>query len=149
MRKLLIAVLLWGAVNAFASDDTPANRAAEADRYLNACPPEDTIKDMAEKMAMNMPPEKRKEFKDLMTKYLDMDAITKAIKNAMVKHFTADELKALADFYGSDVGKSALKKFGLYMADASPAIQAEVLKAQGEAIKAQAETNRQKQDNEK
>ncbi len=95
---------------------------------------------------MNMPPESRTQFKELMTKYLDMAAIIKAIKDAMVKHFTADELKALADFYGSPVGKSAMKKFGVYMADAMPVIQAEILKAQGEAIKSQAEANRQKPD---
>jgi len=50
--------------------------------------------------------------------------------DAMVKHFTTDELKALADFYGSPVGKSAMQKFGAYMADVMPAIQAEMQKAQ-------------------
>ena len=50
--------------------------------------------------------------------------------DAMVKHFTTEELKALADFYGSPVGKSAMQKFGAYMADVMPAIQAEMQKAQ-------------------
>jgi hypothetical protein len=36
----------------------------------------------------------------------------------------------LADFYGSPVGKSAMQKFGAYMADVVPAIQAEMQKAQ-------------------
>jgi len=48
----------------------------------------------------------------------------------MVKNFTTDELKALADFYGSSVGKSAMQKFGAYMADIMPAMQAEIIKAQ-------------------
>jgi hypothetical protein len=48
----------------------------------------------------------------------------------MVKHFTTEELKALADFYGSPVGKSAMQKFGAYMADLMPIIQAEMMKAQ-------------------
>ena len=43
------------------------------------------------------------------------------------------ELKALADFYGSAVGKSAMKKFGTYMADVMPDIQAEMIKAQAKA----------------
>jgi len=55
------------------------------------------------------------------------------MKESMVKNFTADELKALADFYGSPVGKSAMKKFGAYMADVMPSIQAEVEKAQAKA----------------
>ena len=40
------------------------------------------------------------------------------------------ELKALADFYGSPVGKAAMKKQAAYMADAMPIIQMEVAKAQ-------------------
>ena len=50
--------------------------------------------------------------------------------DAMVKHFTTEELKALADFYGSPVGESAMQKFGAYMADLMPILQAEILKAQ-------------------
>jgi len=37
---------------------------------------------------------------------------------------------ALADFYGSPVGKSAMQKFGAYMADIMPTIEAEIMKAQ-------------------
>ena len=51
-------------------------------------------------------------------------------KQIIVLGFTTDELKALADFYGSPVGKSAMQKFGAYMADVMPAMQAEMLKAQ-------------------
>jgi hypothetical protein len=36
----------------------------------------------------------------------------------------------LADFYGSPVGKSAMQKFGAYMADLMPVLQAEIIKAQ-------------------
>ena len=39
---------------------------------------------------------------------------------------SADELNALADFYGSSVGASAMKKFGAYMADVAPALQLEL-----------------------
>lgn len=66
-------------------------------------------------------------------KYIDINAMTKFMKDAMVKNFTADELKALADFYGSPVGKSAMKKFGVYQADVMPNIQAEIAKAQTKA----------------
>jgi hypothetical protein len=60
---------------------------------------------------------------------LDIAALTKAMMDAMVKNFTTDELKALADFYGSPVGKSAMQKFGTYMADIMPVMQAEIIKA--------------------
>src|SRR5689334_2056480 len=100
--------------------DTPENRRTEANRYLQATPPKQMFADMAEKMAMNMPPADRQKFKDTLTSALDVDALTKAMTDAMVKHFTVQELKALADFYGSPVGKSAMGKFGAYMADVMP-----------------------------
>jgi hypothetical protein len=51
----------------------------------------------------------------------------------MVKIFTAQELNALADFYGSPVGKSAMGKFGIYMAEVMPALQQELIQAMGQA----------------
>jgi len=66
----------------------------------------------------------------MMTSELDIAALTKATTDAMIKHFTTEELKALADFYGSAVGKSAMQKFGAYMADIMPTMQAEIMKAQ-------------------
>jgi hypothetical protein len=91
------------------------------------------FKDAAEQMSQNLEPAQRQAFKDLMTKHLDVTALTKTMRDALVKHFSADELKALADFYGSEVGKSAMKKFSVYMADVMPSIQAEMMKAQSKA----------------
>ena len=113
--------------------DTPENRRREAERYLNATPPKEMFADMAEKGAVNVPPADRQKFKETLTSSLDIDALTKAILEAMVKHFTAEELKALADFYGSPVGKSAMSKFGVYMAELMPIIQGEMMKAQAKA----------------
>ncbi|MBK1882664.1 DUF2059 domain-containing protein [Luteolibacter pohnpeiensis] len=120
---------------AFGIEDTPENRIREAERYLKAIPPEEMFLDMTEEMAKNMPESERELFKAVMTKHLDVPALTKTMKNSMVKHFTAEELKALADFYGSEVGKSAMKKFGVYLADVMPTIQEEVMKAQDKAIR--------------
>ena len=113
--------------------DTPENRRKEAQRYLQVTPPKELFADVADKMAVNVPPEQRQKFKETLTSSLDVDALTKAMTDAMVKHFTTEELKALADFYGSPVGKSAMKKFGSYMADVMPALQAEIMKAQTKA----------------
>ena len=113
--------------------DTPENRRKEAQRYLETTPPKALFADLAEKSAGNLPPDQREAFKEMLTSKLDIDAVTKAMVDAMVKHFTADELKALADFYGSPIGKSAMSKFGEYMADIMPTIQAEMLKAQVKA----------------
>ena len=119
-RLLLLVLLLPLSLPAFALEDSPQNR---------------------EHQAETLPEEQRDQFKALMTKHLDLGRVTAAIKAAMIKTFTADELKALADFYGSDVGKSAMAKMGTYMSEVMPATMSEVqsalTKAQGEAHKEQ------------
>src|SRR5918996_5675159 len=131
-QKLVLLLVLtlsaWSPV--FSAADTPETRRREADRYLQATPPKALFEDMADKMAANLPPDQREQFKRMMTTQLDMAALSKAMTDAMVKHFTTEELKALADFYGSPVGKTAMQKFGAYMADIMPTMQAEIMKAQ-------------------
>jgi hypothetical protein len=125
---LVLTLSAWSPV--FSAADTPETRRKEAERYLQVSPPKALFEDMADKMAANLPPDQREQFKRMMTADLDIAALSKAMTDAMVKHFTTDELKALADFYGSPVGKSAMQKFGAYMADIMPALQAEIIKAQ-------------------
>jgi hypothetical protein len=131
-QKLFVLFVLtfcaWSPV--FSAPDTPETRRREAERYLQANPPKALFEDMADKMAANLPPDQRQQFKRMMTADLDVAALSKAMTDAMVKNFTTDELKALADFYGSPIGKSAMQKFGTYMADLMPVLQAEIIKAQ-------------------
>src|SRR5213595_2951610 len=127
---LTILTLFISCGLAFSAPDTPETRRHEAERYLQATPPKALFEDMADKMTMNLPPDQRQQVKRMMTAELDIAALTQAMTDAMVKHFTTEELKALADFYGSPIGKSATQKFGAYMADVMPALQAEVMKAQ-------------------
>jgi hypothetical protein len=127
---LTVVTLFTSAAFVFSATDTPETRRHEAERYLQANPPQRMFEDMADKMAANLPPDQREQFKRVMTTQLDVAALTKAMTDAMVKNFTTEELKALADFYGSPVGKSAMQKFGAYMADIMPAMQAEIIKAQ-------------------
>ncbi|HSI12681.1 MAG TPA: DUF2059 domain-containing protein [Chthoniobacter sp.] len=109
--------------------DTPETRRAEAERYLAASAPKTMFEDMARKMSANMPPDQRAPFVEMFVSKVDMDALTKAMVDSMVKHFSTEELKALADFYGSPVGKSAMSKFGDYMAELMPTLQKEMAKA--------------------
>lgn len=133
MRYALILSVILLTIPARAQNDSTADREREADRYLKATPPKEMFEDLAEQMAKNLSATEREKFKALLLKHLDIPALTQAMKSAMVKNFTAQELKALADFYGSPVGKSAMKKFGTYMADVMPDIQAEMIKAQAKA----------------
>ena len=131
----VVVVSLLFVANAFAHPeteplpDTKENRITEAQRYLSVVPARDLFRDMADNMAAGMPDRDAKELQDLFTKHIDMDAMERLMQTSMVKHFTAEELRALADFYGSSVGKSAMAKLGEYMADVMSDIQVEVQKA--------------------
>lgn len=117
MTKLCISIciiLAWN--NAFAMPDTTENREREAARYIQTTPPADLFIDMAEKVPLQLSEDERDAFEAMLTNNLDIDALTASTQEAMVKHISADELSAPADFYGTSVGKSAMSKFASCMA---------------------------------
>jgi hypothetical protein len=109
--------------------DTLEGRQSAAERYLAVAPFGRIMKDAIGKSAPTLPPEKRESFQELMTRYVRIDVLEAAAKRSMVRHFTARELNALADFYGSPEGRSAMRKFGDYMADVMPVVQQEMARA--------------------
>jgi hypothetical protein len=133
MKTALVLLLFFVAAPVWALDDTLANREKEAALYLATTPTREIFQDLAEQMSKALPPAKRAEFKANLVRNADLDGVAKAMKQSMVRNFTADELKALADFYSSPVGKSAMKKYGNYMAEIMPVLQAEIFKAQTRA----------------
>lgn len=129
MRRLLIPLLALSLpLMAAAAEpaDNPTSRRAAAERYIVASNVERMMADMATAMTQNLPAEKAADVKTLLTKHVRADALKEAMIISMVKHFTTRELNAMADFYGSPEGKSSLEKFGPYMADVMPMIQAEM-----------------------
>jgi hypothetical protein len=140
-RLAFLGLLMTASLPASALEDTQQNREQEASRYLKATPPEEMMADMTNKLAETLPPERREDFVKMMTKHLDMARVSAAIREGMIKSFSADELQALADFYSSPVAKSAMAKMGTYMADVMPAVMKELRTA---AAKAQAEEGQPK-----
>ena len=136
MRFLIVAILALS-FPAYAADsspvDTPQSRKEAAERYAQASDLPKMMGDMTENMARTLPPEKREGFKKLLMKHVRIEALSDAMVASMVRNFTTRELNALADFYGSPEGRSAMSKFGAYMADVMPAIQAEMRRAVAEA----------------
>ena len=49
---------------ALSATDTPETRRHEAERYLQATPPKALFEDMADKMAENLPPDQRENFRN-------------------------------------------------------------------------------------
>jgi hypothetical protein len=133
MKPIALALLLTLlSLPGFALEDTPANRQREADRYLLATPPREMMANITNEMAKTLPSDQRAPFQSLLA-LIDIDAVTKVMRQAMIKNFSADELKALADFYGSPAGKSAMKNFSTYMVDVMPGLQEELMKAMTKA----------------
>jgi hypothetical protein len=129
MRRLAFATILicLHAMSLGAEpDDTPATRRQAAERYAAANDLPKMLAEVSDAMSQSMPPEKRAEFKTLMTQYVRIDALKEAMLISMTKHFTTRELNALAAFYGSEEGKSAMTKFGPYMTDVMPMVEAEM-----------------------
>lgn len=125
----LLLLLVSSSVIAQAIPDSPENRQHQAERYLATMSPRDLVREAVERAASSLPPEQKDEFKENIAAHFDFESLSNAMKAAMVEHFSADELKALADLYSSSVGKSAKSKFGAYMADVATALQAEISKA--------------------
>lgn len=117
-----------------AKPDTQENRMVAAERYIKAQPMEPMMRETAEKMAAQMPPDAQQMFKDAMMNELDIPKVEALTKEAMAKNFTLAEINAMADFYGSPEGTAVMKKFPQYMADLMPAVQGETMAAMQKAM---------------
>lgn len=129
---LLILLLSSIRIDAFAADipDSHGTRLAAAQHYLEIVSMKDMVRDMISESAKNLPENVQLSLAQLMTKVIRVDVMERTALASMAQHFTVKEINALADFYGSPEGRSAMKKFGAYMADVMPVIQQEMLRAQ-------------------
>jgi hypothetical protein len=111
--------------------DTPDTRLIAAKKYAALNSLKDILGDMADAIAnaQHLSEDDHKKLLEQLNASVRSGVIEEAITQALVKHFTTQELNALAEFYSSPAGKSAMKKFGPYMADILPVIQSETLRA--------------------
>ena len=132
MRYWLV-VMLMGSLPALAAPtdaaDTAETRKEAAERYAKVADVRKLMTDSVEAMAQRMPEARRERFRAVMITHVRPEVLEAAMIAAMRKHFTTRELNALADFYGSEEGRSAMAKFGLYMADVLPLVKAEIARA--------------------
>ena len=124
----LMLLLLLPAFHALASD-SEEERVAAAKRYLEVAQMGKMVDDTVTELAKGFPAEQRERFLAFMHDAVRPEVLERAAMASMVKVFTAQEINALADFFGSPIGRSAMSKFGLYMADVMPVIQQEMFRA--------------------
>jgi hypothetical protein len=128
LRALLLLSLLIASLHAAASD-SEEERVAAARRYLDVAQMRKITDDTVNELAKTFPADQRDKFLEFMHDAVRPEVLEQAAMASMVKIFTAEELNALADFFGSPVGRSAMGKFGVYMADVMPVIQQEMFRA--------------------
>jgi hypothetical protein len=127
--KRVVFAFLFICASSFALEDTYANRQSEADKYMEII----SIKNML-LGALDQAVDKRsgaankKETKDMILKYLDINEFISEMKDVIVKNYTADELAAMNEFYSSESGKSILKKQSVISTEMNSKVQATILK---------------------
>ncbi|MCX5891058.1 MAG: DUF2059 domain-containing protein [Deltaproteobacteria bacterium] len=109
--------------------DNEENRLAAAKEYLKIAPAQDILKEMAASFAGKLPEQVQKKFNEVMASKDLQDNTYQITLKALVKQFTANELKAMTAFYSSPEGKSIRQKLGPYMAEVMPQVYQEVAKA--------------------
>ena len=137
MNTLPVVLLAFAIATGCLGDtlpDTPENRQKQAERYLLAMPSKALIEDITINMAATKgESSERDKLIHALVANVDFDAVNHAIIKSLVKVFTAEEIKGMADFYGSPAGKAAMNKSGVYMTDLRPALMSELIKAQAKA----------------
>jgi hypothetical protein len=134
LMLILIAVCAGDAVFAADTPDSAEARVAAAKRYYEASDFPHLLEASIRAGAAASDPQHADAIAELVMKHIRTEAFADISLNAMVKTFTADELNALADFYGSPVGKSAMSKMPTYLATAMPPLMAEVQRVESEVV---------------
>lgn len=132
IRRLTVILLAAWSGLAAQAQDSAADRQRAMTRYLQVVPLSKMMDDTYADMARRMPESQRAGFVAQLRQVIRVESVEAATQAALVKHFTADELNALADFDGSKHGASAMAKFGAYMADVMPPVMTEVMRGMRE-----------------
>ncbi|MDJ0760140.1 MAG: DUF2059 domain-containing protein [Woeseiaceae bacterium] len=140
MRTLTLLALLL-ACTAFATEDTEENRVKEVERYLNLVPVAEMMSDITDSMSSTLPLDQQALLRKVMQEHFDVDLLTETMKDAMVRNFTLEEIRALADFYEQPVAKSAMEKSTRMMGEIMPVIQREAERAVQAALAQQEAAN--------
>lgn len=111
------------------SDADEKERLALAEKMHEIWPIRIRMENAIENVAEQVPEERRAEVKAIMRKSMNYNALEEESIKAMVKIFTVDELKAMIDFYGSDVGRSISSKTSVYETTLQPAVSSMMDKA--------------------
>ena len=125
----MLLFALVGMVQLAQAQPPDAAKEAAVDRYLRAAPMSRMMEDTYGQIGQQVPVDKREQFIADMRALVKVDRIERIARAAMLNTFTTEELNALADFYSSSHGASAMSKFGVYMGQVMPPLMGELQRA--------------------
>lgn len=126
---IIISAILILQAPSVRAQDSIHTRTVAAERYAGTFDFKSMWNGMALEMAKTRPVESRQKFIQLMMRAIDPDRVTQILVNVMVQGFNTEELNALADFYGTPVGQSILRKAPRTMAAIQPLMEREFRRA--------------------
>ena len=107
---------------------SPKERYAE--ELMAIVPPEVMFSQLAAPYAQAYArPQKQEKAHANFMRNVDVTELNRIIREALLKHFTEAELKALAAFYGTPEGRACMAKTASFAADVVPACSHEATKA--------------------
>lgn len=124
--SLLLAAAMLSPAQAQSVD---ADKQSAVERYMRAIPMSKMLEDTYTQLARQMPQDQQEKFISDMRRAVNAARLEQIAKAAMLRTFSLEELNALADFYSSQHGASAMAKFGVYMGEVMPPLMQEVQRA--------------------
>ena len=121
LRKIcflsIFCFILIGIFSSYALSDDYNSRLEAAKKYSKITPASKMLDDVFANISKQLPENQREAFIQQTQALIDVPKLETLMIETMAKHFSTEELNALAEFYGSPLGKSIMGKFGPYMAD--------------------------------
>ncbi len=134
MIKFVFAFIL--AFSVMASPALAQNKKNLALQVAKIMPLEQQIMDFTDAVAQTLPTDKQPLFKSIMAKNIDVPKLRIAAQDALIKTFTDQELKVMADFYAKPEASAIMTKLGSFGEAMQPTIKVMVEKAITDAKKA-------------
>lgn len=126
LAMTMFILLSFISISAFAQDEAQAvttdavaddaqTRTELATKMHTLWPVATRVEEAIETVAENVPPDEREAFKARMRRAIDQKTLEEESIAAMAKVFTASELQAMVNFYGSAEGRAVSAKTEDYM----------------------------------
>ncbi len=112
-----------------AAQDTPETRLQAAQRYVAVISMAEQVNDIFAKLSLQVPPEQRDELIAYLHNNISVDRVENIMITEMAKHFTTEELDALADFYSSPIGRSIQQKWDNAIKESQKLVLQEIVAA--------------------